>query len=64
MKLNENGIDGFESFETQAKNSTGGIKTSITNMKTAFVRGIASMIQSVDSSLSSFGGLSGIMAKI
>ena len=64
MKLNEEGIDGFDNLETQARNATGGIGTSITNMKTAFVRGIASMIQSVDSSLASFGGLSGIMAKI
>lgn len=42
--LNEKGIDGFQSFEKQARNSTGGIKTSITVAKTQIVKGVADII--------------------
>ena len=34
-QLNTKGVGGFKSFEQQARNSTGGIQTSIANMKTA-----------------------------
>lgn len=63
-KLNTEGVNGFKSFEEQARNSTGGISTSITNMKTAFVRGITSIINSLDKSLESFGGISGVLSKV
>lgn len=64
MKLNTEGIPGFENFDTQARNATGGVATSITNMKTAMARGIAGMIGSIDEALKPFGGLSGVIQKI
>lgn len=64
VKLNDTGIEGFENFETQARNSTGGIRTSITNMKTAFVRGIGNIIQSVNTALAPMGGLSGVLSQV
>lgn len=61
MKMNTEGVGGFKSFEEQARNATGGIQTSVTNMKTAFVRGIADIIKQVDKALEPFGGLSGVI---
>ena len=46
-KLNTEGVDGFASFEEQAKGSTGGIQTSIKNVKTAITRGIADIINAI-----------------
>lgn len=63
-KMNTQGVNGFKSFEEQAKNSTGGIQTSIQNMKTAFSRGVASVISSTDEALKDFGGISGVLNKI
>lgn len=51
MELNENGVAGFESFAVQAKNSTGGIQTSITNLKSRVAAGIAEMISGVEKGL-------------
>ena len=51
VRLNEEGVAGFKTFEEQARNATGGIKTNITNMKTAIARGLANVIQSIDKSL-------------
>ncbi len=45
VKLNKEGVDGFKSFEEQARNSTGGVTTSITNVKTTIQRGIADIMQ-------------------
>lgn len=64
MKMNTEGVAGFKSFDEQARNATGGVQTSITNMKTAFVRGIGEMIKQVDKSLEPFGGLSGVITKV
>lgn len=44
VRLNNEGANGFQSFSEQARNSTGGIQTSITNLKTAFTRGLANII--------------------
>lgn len=63
-ELNTKGVNGFKSFEEQARNSTGGIGTSITNMKTAFVRGIADMVNNLNKSLESVGGISGVLSKV
>lgn len=63
-KMNTTGVKGFKSFEEQARNSTGGIGTSITNMKTAITRGIANMLDSLNKSLKPMGGISGVLAKI
>lgn len=46
-KLNTEGVNGFASFEEQARGSTGGIQTSITNVKTALTRGIADIINAI-----------------
>ena len=51
MQLNTKGIDGFASFEEQARNSTGGIQTSITVAKTQIVEGVADIIQSLNKGL-------------
>lgn len=64
MRMNTEGVAGFKSFEEQSKNATGGINTSITNMKTAFVRGIADIINQVNKSLEPFGGLSGVINSV
>lgn len=48
VKLNKEGVDGFASFEKQAKSATGGIKTALTNMSTAITRGIANSIGAID----------------
>lgn len=64
MRMNTEGVNGFKSFDEQARNATGGISTSITNMKTAFVRGVADMINKVNEALEPFGGLSGVLKSI
>lgn len=64
MRMNSEGVAGFKSFDEQARNATGGIGTSVTNMKTAFVRGIGNILISVDKALKDFGGLSGVIKAI
>lgn len=44
VKLNKNGANGFQSFEEQARNATGGVATSIVNLKTAIQRGMANIM--------------------
>lgn len=51
IELNTNGVDGFASFSKQAKDSTNGLRTSITNVKTAITRGLANGIDSLNESL-------------
>ena len=48
MELNTTGIGEFASFEEQARNSTGGIATQMTNLKTAITRGVANVIGAFD----------------
>lgn len=50
MKLNKNGVNGFQSFEQQALNSTGGVKTSMTNVKTAITRGLTEIMNAIGQS--------------
>ena len=64
MELNKKGVAGFDNFETQAKRATGGISTSITNMKTAIVRGVGNMLNKINESLKSVGGISGALSKV
>lgn len=49
-KMNTQGLNGFKSFEEQARNSTGGIQTSITNLKTAITRGLANIMDAIGQS--------------
>lgn len=62
--LDTEGVGAMQSLQKGAKTSTGGIKTSIANMKTAFVRGVGNIITKIDESLSSVGGLSGVIGKL
>lgn len=45
LKLNDSGLDGFASFQTQAQDATGGIGTSLANLGTAITRNLANVIQ-------------------
>ena len=49
-ELNKNGANGFQSFEEQARNSTGGVRTSIINVKTALTRGLAEIMNAIGQS--------------
>lgn len=55
IQLNEKGVNGFQSFEDQARNATGGFTTTIANMKSAVTRGIGNMITSINTALESAG---------
>lgn len=59
VELNQKGTGEFQSFEDQARNSTGGIATSITVAKTQVVKGVTDIIQSIDQILKD-NGLGGI----
>ena len=65
-ELDENGGAGMESLQKAAKDATGGIKTSITNMKTAVTRGVANIIKSIDEGLANAGfeGIGQVMSDI
>lgn len=62
-KLNTEGVNGFQSFEEQAKNSTGGIATSITVAKTQVVKGVTDIIEALNTKLADtgIGGLGDII---
>lgn len=62
-KLDSEGGAGMKSLEEVAKTSTGGIATQMTNARTAVVRGVASMIESVNKGLedSGLGGIGGVV---
>ena len=49
-QLNKTGVNGFASFEEQARNSTGGVATSIANVKTALTRGLAEIMNAIGQS--------------
>ena len=49
-KLNKEGANGFQSFAKQAENSTGGIQTSMINVKTAIQRGLAEIMNAIGQS--------------
>jgi tape measure domain-containing protein len=57
IKLNEEGLDGAESFQEQAKNSTDGINSSFANMKTAVTRSLVGVINSIPGFTKSIKGL-------
>ena len=66
IKMDKTGVKGFKSLKEQARNATGGIQTSITNMKTAITRGVATMISEFDKVLQKkgLGGISGVITEI
>ena len=62
--LDTQGVGAMESLEKSAHTATGGIKTSIANMKTALARGVANIIKSINGALEPFGGLTGVISKL
>lgn len=66
MKLNKEGVNGFQSFEKQAGNSTNGVATSIANVKTALTRGLAEIMNAIGQSNISafFQGIADIINKV
>ena len=55
VKLNTEGVKGFQSFETQAKNSTGGLVTAVTNMKSRIAGGIADLFDAINTRMEKLG---------
>jgi len=55
VRLNEEGLEGFQNFEQQARNATGGIKTAITVAKTQVVKGVADIIQALNTRMEDTG---------
>lgn len=67
IELDEKGGEGFESLRKQALSATGGIKTAITNMRTAVARGMAGVIDSIDKGLKTGGvenGINGLITRM
>lgn len=66
IRMDKTGVKGFKSLKEQARNATGGIQTSIANMKTAITRGVATMISEFDKVLQKkgLGGISGVITEI
>lgn len=66
VELNEKGLDGFQNFEQQARNSTGGIGTAITVAKTQITKGVADIIGALNVKLSDIGlgSISDLIANI
>lgn len=50
VKLNKEGVNGLKSFEEQARGSVAGVQTSITNLKTALVRGVTEVMSAIGQS--------------
>ena len=50
VELNKKGIDGLENFDTQARNATGGVGTSLTNLKTTIARSMADIMNAIGQS--------------
>lgn len=50
MQLNDKGVDGFASFADQARTATGGVQTSIKNMKIAIQRALANIMDAIGQS--------------
>ncbi len=65
-KLNKEGVNGFSSFEEQAKNSTGGVQTAMTNVKTAITRGLADIMNAIGQSniAAFFNGIASAINKV
>lgn len=49
VRLNKDGIEGFASFEQQARSATGGIQTGVANMQTAITRGWTKILDAIGS---------------
>ena len=47
IRLNSEGVNGFASFDEQARNATVGVQTSIANLKNAMQRGLAEVMNAI-----------------
>lgn len=47
IRLNSEGVNGFASFDEQARNSTVGVQTSIANLRNAVQRGLAEVMNAI-----------------
>lgn len=65
-QLNQQGANGFQSLNDQARNATGGVGTSITNLKTAFTRGLADIMNAIGQSniAGFFNGIASAINKV
>lgn len=66
ITMDKKGVKGFKSLSAQARNATGGIRTNITNMNTAIVRGLANVVSAFDKGLkkAKLGSLGDNISKI
>lgn len=66
VRLNTEGLEGFQNFEEQARNATGGIGTAITVAKTQIVKGVTDIIDALNIKLEDLGigKLSDIIANL
>ena len=66
IKLDTEGVEGMEALEKVAKTSTGGIKTAMTNAKTAITRGVAEIIEAFNSNFedTKFGSLNNFISEM
>lgn len=55
VRLDTEGAPGIEAFNKSVRSSTGGIETSMTNLRTAITRGIANSITAIDSAMQEQG---------
>lgn len=63
IRLNNEGVNGFASFDEQARNATAGVQTSIANLKNAMQRGLAEIMNAIGQANIS-GFINGVAAAI
>ena len=63
IRLNTQGVAGFASFEEQARNATGGVQTSVANLRNSIQRGIATVLDTIGQA-NIAGFINGIAAAI
>ena len=69
MDLNTNGLDGFASFEQQARDATQGIGTAIENVQTRITRALTSIIEcigveNISGAINAFSSSFGVIADV
>lgn len=64
MRLNKEGVDGFESLEVQSRAATSGIRTSLKNFNNRIAQGLTEMIKAVNEGLgkAGFGNLADVFS--
>ena len=64
VELDTVGGENITSFKEQAYTATGGIGTSLTNVKNRISKGLAEIIKSLDDALADYGGIAGVIDKV